>query len=104
MPGTPFDAPSVNSTMIRSPDCVPVGTYRIAFELQGFSTFVRDDLRLPVGFAARVDVVMKVGGLEETVTVSGQSPVIDATSTSTTVHFTTETLNEIPRGQDLSMI
>lgn len=83
---------------------LPVGTYRISYELQGFSTFVRDDLRLPVGFAAKVDVVMKVGGLEETVTVSGQSPVIDATSTSTTVHFTSETLNEIPRGQDLSMI
>ena len=34
---------------------------------------IRDDLRLPVGFAAKVDVVMKVGGLEEPVTVSGGS-------------------------------
>jgi Carboxypeptidase regulatory-like domain len=83
---------------------LPVGTYRVAYELQGFGTFVRDELRLPVGFAARVDVVLKVGVVEETVTVSGQSPVIDVTSTSTAVSFTKETLNEIPRGQDLSMI
>jgi hypothetical protein len=83
---------------------LPVGVYRVAYELSGFTTLVRDDFRLPVGFVARVDVVLKVGALAETVTVSGQAPVIDVTSTSTTVNFTSETLNEIPRGQDLSMI
>ncbi|MBW8865882.1 MAG: TonB-dependent receptor [Acidobacteria bacterium] len=83
---------------------LPVGTYRITYDLQGFTTFVRDELRLPIGFAARVDVVLKVGTVAETVTVSGESPVIDVTSTSTAVSFTKETLNEIPRGQDLSMI
>src|SRR5919197_544138 len=45
---------------------LPVGTYRVTYELQGFGTFVRDELRLPVGFAARVDVVLKVGALAET--------------------------------------
>jgi hypothetical protein len=83
---------------------LPVGTFRVSYELQGFTSFIRDDLRLPVGFAAKVDVVLKVGTVAETVTVSGASPVIDVTSTSTAVSFTTETLNEIPRGQDLSMI
>src|SRR5262249_56602890 len=81
-----------------------VGTYRVVYELQGFTSFVREDLRLPVGFSARVDVMMKVGTVAETVTVSGESPVIDVTSTANAVSFTKETLNEIPRGQDLSMI
>jgi hypothetical protein len=83
---------------------LPVGTFRVMYELQGFTAFIRDDLRLPIGFSAKVDVVMKVGTVSETVTVSGASPVIDVSSTSTSVSFTKETLNEIPRGQDLSMI
>src|SRR5215467_7815136 len=37
---------------------LPVGTYKVTYELQGFTSFIRDDLRLPVGFSARVDVVM----------------------------------------------
>ena len=83
---------------------LPVGTYRITFELTGFNTFVREELRLPVGFIARVDVALKIGTLAESVTVTGDSPVIDTTSTTTSVNFTTETLNEIPRGRDLAMV
>src|SRR5688572_23970629 len=83
---------------------LPVGSYRITYELAGFNTLVREELRLPVGFVARVDVALKIGQIEESVTVTGQSPVIDVTSTTTSVNFTTETLNEIPRGRDLAMI
>ena len=83
---------------------LPLGTYRVSYELAGFSTFVRDDLRLPVGFVALVDVVMKVGAMEESVTVSGQSPVIDVSSTTTSVTLSSETLNEVPHGRDLAMI
>ena len=35
---------------------LPTGVYRVTFELAGFKTFVRDELRLPIGFVARVDV------------------------------------------------
>jgi hypothetical protein len=83
---------------------LPLGTYRVSYELAGFSTFVRDDLRLPVGFVALVEVVMKVGAMEESVTVSGQSPVIDVSSTTTSVTLSSETLNEVPHGRDLAMI
>lgn len=58
-----------------------VGTYRLQFDLSGFQSFVREALELPVGFAARVDVVLKVGSLNETVIVSGASPVVDLTTT-----------------------
>ena len=51
------------------------------FELAGFEPLVRQDLALNAGFAARVNVTMKVGTLNETVTVSGASPVVDLTST-----------------------
>src|SRR4029077_10334887 len=44
---------------------LPVGTYRVSYELQGFTSFIRDELRLPIGFAARVDAVLKVGTVAE---------------------------------------
>jgi carboxypeptidase family protein len=60
---------------------LPAGVYSIRYELSGFQPLVREDLQLSVGFAARVDVSLKVGGLEETLTVSGASPVVDVTTT-----------------------
>lgn len=83
---------------------LPAGSYRARFELPGFAPFIREDLRLTVGFVARVDVVLKIGAIEEAVTVSGQSPVVDATSTSASVAFTRETLEALPRGRDVQNI
>jgi len=83
---------------------LPVGVYKITFDLSGFTTLIRDELRLPVGFDAKVDAVMKIGSLEESVTVTGGSPVIDLTTTTKSVTLNTEILNEIPRGRDLSMV
>src|SRR3954469_10734780 len=39
---------------------LPVGAYKVTFELAGFKTFVRDELRMPLGFVARVDATMAV--------------------------------------------
>src|SRR5204862_7868103 len=83
---------------------LPAGTYRLKAELTGFSTSIREDLRLTVGFNARVDLTLKLGAMEESVTVSGQSPVVDITSTTGSVAFTKEVLDSIPRGRDLQNI
>ncbi|HMF95258.1 MAG TPA: carboxypeptidase regulatory-like domain-containing protein [Vicinamibacterales bacterium] len=83
---------------------LPPGTYRLKAELQGFSQSVRDELRLTVGFNARVDFLLKVGALEESVTVSGQSPVVDVTNTTASVALTKEVLDTIPRGRDLQNV
>src|SRR5688500_4557514 len=83
---------------------LPPGSYVLKFELAGFSTMIREDLRLTVGFTARVDESMKVGAMEESVTVSGQSPVVDITSTSAAVAFTKEVLDSVPRGRDLQNV
>lgn len=83
---------------------LPAGTYRLKAELTGFSTAVRDELRLTVGFNARVDLTLKVGAMEESITVSGQSPVVDVSSTTASVAFTKEALDTIPRGRDLQNI
>lgn len=75
---------------------LPPGVYRVTFELVGFRTAVRAELRLSAGFVARIDEVMKVGAVEETVTVSGESPVVDLTKTSSSTNFTSEALATAP--------
>ncbi len=83
---------------------LPGGVYRLAFELPGFSTFIRDELRITIGFTARVDAAMSVGQLEETIIVSGAAPVVDMSSTGNTANFTQEVLESIPRGRDLQAV
>ena len=58
------------------------GTYDLRFELAGFQTLIRSDLQVATAFAARVDVQLKIGALNESITVSGASPVVDVTTTS----------------------
>ncbi len=60
---------------------LPRGTYQLRFELQGFDPLVRQGLTVNAGFAARVNVSLKVGSVQETVTVSGASPVVDLSTT-----------------------
>ena len=75
------------------------GTYRLTYELPGFGTFVREGIALTTGFAARVDAVLKVASLQETVTVSGQSPVVDVTSTRGGATVSREVLSTIPNNR-----
>src|SRR5262245_46182310 len=51
---------------------LPIGIFNVEYSLQGFSSVKREGIRLTVGFTARIDVQLKVGALEETITVSGQ--------------------------------
>ena len=75
---------------------LPIGTFTIEYALAGFQSVRREGVRLTVGFTAKIDVPMKLGALEETITVSGAAPVVDTTSTTATTQFTRETLELIP--------
>ena len=80
---------------------LPPGLYELTFELPGFSTIVRDELRLTVGFTAEINVTMVVGALEESITVSGESPVVDIQQTATSIALTREIIENVPRGRGL---
>src|SRR5205823_1950676 len=67
---------------------LPIGVYEISYELSGFQSARRENVRLTLGFTAKIDVVLKVGAMEETVTVSGASPVVDIASTTTSTQLT----------------
>src|SRR5206468_8204719 len=51
------------------------GTYTITFALPGFTTVRREAIELPSNFTATINVELRVGALEETVSVAGESPV-----------------------------
>ena len=74
---------------------LPIGTYRVSYALTGFQSAAREGVRLTAGFTAKLDVSLKVGALEETIVVSGQSPVVDVASTNPTTSLTQETLELI---------
>src|SRR5712692_12026670 len=52
------------------------GLYTVTFTLPGFSTFRRDGIDLSTGFTATVNAELRVGAVEETVTVAGAAPVV----------------------------
>ena len=68
------------------------GDYTVTFTLPGFSTFVRDGMTLPANFTATVNADMAVGALEETITVTGEAPLVDTQSTRQQTQFQRETL------------
>ncbi len=54
---------------------IPPGDYKVAFELAGFTTVVREGVHVGVGFTATVNVEMSTASVSESVTVLGASPV-----------------------------
>src|SRR6478752_10523618 len=80
---------------------VPPGVYEVSFELAGFNTVKRSGITISLGFTANVNADLQVATLQETVTVSGASPVIDTSATRVQQNFKLEQLNSIPNGRDM---
>ena len=72
------------------------GAYTVTFTLPGFRTFKRDGMELQANFTATVNADLTVGSLEETVTVSGEAPIVDVQRTQQQVQFERETLQSLP--------
>jgi hypothetical protein len=72
------------------------GTYSVTFTLTGFSTVKREGIELTGSFVATVNADMKVGSLEETITVSGQTPIVDVQSVRRQTTLSNETLTTVP--------
>jgi hypothetical protein len=77
-----------------------IGTYAVKFELTGFKTVVIEDIIVTVGFRAQINAQMGVSTVQETITVTGQSPIVDTKETGTKQTFTNELLQSIPSARD----
>ena len=80
------------------------GTYSVTFSLPGFSTVKRDGIELSGTFVATINADLKVGALEETITVTGETPIVDVQSAKTQQTVSKDVLTAIPRSRNAAGI
>jgi hypothetical protein len=80
---------------------LPPGVYDVTFELSGFQTIKREGVRVIINQTLTVDQQLQVATLQETVTVTGASPIVDTSTTRVGTNFTKELLTEIPNARDV---
>jgi hypothetical protein len=80
------------------------GVYTVTFTLPGFNTIKRDGIELSGNFAASVNADMKVGAIEETITVTGETPIVDIQSSRSQSIINKDVLDSIPTGRSHNQI
>jgi hypothetical protein len=75
------------------------GTYSLTFTLPGFSTVKREGIELTGTFTAKVDAELRVGTVAETITVTGETPVVDVQSTTRERVMDRQIIDTIPAGR-----
>jgi outer membrane receptor protein involved in Fe transport len=75
---------------------LPVGTYRVTVEAQGFKNFVANDVVVSIGHVTVVDIVLQVGGSKDTVTVEANAVQVETTSTQLGAVMTDTAIRELP--------
>jgi hypothetical protein len=75
---------------------LPPGVYSVTFTLTGFSTVKRDGLDVTASFTSNVNADLKVGAVAETITVTGESPLVDLQGAAQTRALTAESFKNIP--------
>jgi len=76
------------------------GTYTVTFTLTGFRTVRREGIVLPTSFTATVNADLAVGQIEEAITVTGDSPLVDVRESVSQSVMSRERLDTIPTGKD----
>ncbi len=77
------------------------GAYVVTFTLTGFQTLRRDGIELAADFTATLNIDMRVGALEETITVSGAAPIVDVQSAAAITVLDKDALDNIPSGRTI---
>ncbi len=80
------------------------GTYKLTYTLAGFATTIRDAVELPTQFVATINVQLKVGSLEESITVSGETPIVDTQQAARTVVLGRDLYDALPTTRSIQSI
>ena len=80
------------------------GEYTVTFSLSGFATVKREMLTVSGSAVIAVDAELRVGGVQETITVSGETPVVDTQSTRREITLDNETLRNLPSVRSYSYL
>jgi len=108
LPGVTVEAQGVDATQAFVTDTtgdyrflnLAPGPYKITATLQGFTTVIRENIIVAVGRSVDLPLTLKVAAVAETITVTGESPVIDTKATGTSTNFTSDELTKIPTSRD----
>ena len=80
------------------------GTYTVTFTLPGFATVKREGLLLPADFVSTVNAELKIGALEETINVAGESPIVDVQTTKTVKTLDLNLIQSIPTARGYAAV
>lgn len=80
---------------------MPSGTYKLTFELEGFKKVERDNIQVTLGNTVSFDASLQVGGLTESITVTGDSPLVDTSTTKIGTSLKGDELIAVPNSTDV---
>ena len=80
---------------------LPPGSYELTFELSGFQTFRREGIIVSSGVTFTIDANLQLATVAETITVTGESPVVDVKTTGVSATFDTKELQDVPSATDM---
>ena len=83
---------------------LPAGAYTVSFTLPGFRTVRREGIELSGAFTATVNADMEVGALEETITVTGEAPIVDVQSAARQQVLKADVIHSIPAGRSYEQL
>jgi hypothetical protein len=78
--------------------------YVVTFSMSGFKTVVREGIIIRLNTTTTIDVILELTGVEETITVTGESPVVDVRSTNVGVNVTSDHMQNVPNARDVWVV
>ncbi len=85
----------------RFPSVPPGDGYQLTFDMPGFQSTIRKDIRVSVGKRTTINLILIMSALEEVVTVAGESPTVDVITSKTAVNYSKSYIYNIPMARDL---
>lgn len=118
LPGVTLTARNVERGLVRTAvtdatgdyrlPALPPGTYALTVELAGFTTETRPDITLVIDQTATIGFALRPAAVTETVTVTGESPIVDTTASTVSTSISNQQIQDLPvasrRWIDLAML
>jgi len=79
---------------------LPVGTYKISASLANFKTIIQENIRISAGSSIVVDLALQMGSIEESITVTAASPIVDAKTSTIDAKIESQMLEKLPTSRD----
>jgi len=79
---------------------LPIGVFKVTFQKEGYQTLVLEDVMVRIAASSRVDATLEVSAIEQTITITGETALVDLKKTGTTTNLSQSYLSNIPSARD----